>query len=289
MKRTRLLSFIFVGAAILIGSQNLYTTSTQPPAGFTGAPGEATCATVGCHNSSAAQFSADFATLGGAGQNRLSDGMVANTQYTLTVNAGGNSGVPVYGFSITALDATGDSIGNFVLIGSGATTSLLVANGKQYVGHKNANSTVAWTFNWQSPATVEPVFFYLVVNRANGDGGVSGDNVFTATYRADANGIAVVGPSSIQNIDALTDKSIMVFPNPISDRLNLSFNLANGSDVKADIYNLNGQLVKPLIEENLSFGSHDRSYNVAGELSTGIYLVKMTIDGADYFKKIVVE
>ncbi len=286
MKRKSLLSLAIVVAAMLVGSQNLFTNTVQPPAGFTGAPGEATCATAGCH-AGTAQFNSDFAKLGSLGVNDLTAGLQATKRYDLSVNAVGTSGVSAYGFSVTVLDAAGDSIGNLKEIT--ATTSIATANAKQYVGHQNANSTGAWTFVWESPSTVEPAFFYLVVNRANGNGESSGDAIYKATYRADASGLTVIGATAIQNIDALTDGSISVFPNPVSDRLNLSFDLVTGNNVQAAIYNLNGQMVKPLLDENLAWGTHELSYNVAGELSTGIYLVKMTVDGADYFKKIVVE
>lgn len=282
MKRTRLLSFVFVGAAILIGSQNLYTNITQPPTGHTGAPGEATCATAGCHSGSLIQNSSTISLSG------INGAPAPSTLYNLILSAGSNSNR--YGFSITAVDEAGNAVGDFSLSNPNLTSLQTGANGRQYVGHLNATSNPGFTFRWTSPATlVDPIYFYVASNPSNDDGSTTGDNIYLRTFRLTSSGLAPFDIVGIQNIDALTDKSIMVFPNPISDRLNLSFNIANSSDVKADIYNLNGQLVKPLIEENLSFGSHDRSFNVAGELSTGIYLVKMTIDGADYFKKIVVE
>lgn len=289
MKRNSLLSFAFVGAALLLGNQYLFTNIVQPPTGFTGAPGEQTCAAAGCH-AGTPTFDASDITLQAVGSPSLASGYAASTQYSLAVNAGSAA---AYGFSLTAVDGSGSASGTFALT-SPANTSLATGTGsKQYVGHKNANSNNAWAFKWTSPATTsDSVFFYLAVNQANGNSANTGDNIRLRTYVATASSF---GPytagtgTGIQNLDALTDGKIAVFPNPVSDNLNLNFNLTETQNVVAGIYNLNGQLVKPLMNEELSWGEHDRQFNVASDMSTGIYLVKFTIGSKDYFKKIVVE
>lgn len=289
MKRNSLLSFAFVGAALLLGNQYLFTNITQPPTGFTGAPSESTCAAAGCHDGNPTLNASDI-TLQAVGSPNLGSGYAASTQYNLAVNAGSAA---AYGFSLTAVNQSGSAIGTFALT-SPATTSLATGTGsKQYVGHKNANSNNAWAFRWTSPATTtDSVFFYLAVNQANGNSANSGDNIRLRTYVATASTFApftIGGTTGIQNLDALANGEIAVFPNPVGDKLNLNFNLTETQNVVAGIYNLNGQLVKPLMNEELSWGEHDRNFNVADEMSTGIYLVKFTIGSNDYFKKIVVE
>ncbi len=289
MKRNSLLSFTFIAAALLLGSQNLFTNNAQPPAGFTGAPGEQSCANSGCHAGTAAANAIDI-TLLPAGSPSLTAGYAASTQYSLAVNAG--NGFQIYGFSLTAVDANGEGIGTFSL-SSPANTSLATAGTKQYVGHKSASSSNAWTFKWTSPATTtDSVYFYLAVNQGNNNGANSGDNIRLRTYAATASSFGAFntgGGTSIQNLDALVDGQIAVFPNPVSDNISLNFNLTENQPVKAGIYNLSGQLVRPLMDEELSWGEHDRNFNVAGSMSTGIYLVKFTVGSNDYFKKIVVE
>jgi hypothetical protein len=226
--------------------------------------------------------------LGSAGTG-ISSGYAANTLYNLSVNAG--NGFPAYGFSVTAVNASGAAMGTFALTPNTTTTSLSSGSGKQYVGHLNANSTNAWVFRWTSPATTaETVFFYLAVNQANNNNEGSGDNIKLKAYSATASSFGPFNVATgIQNIDGLLDGSISVFPNPVTDNINLSFNITDNQPVKAGIYNLNGQLVKPLMDEELSWGEHNRNFNVAGSLSTGIYLVKFTVGSNNYFKKIVVE
>jgi hypothetical protein len=287
MKRNYLLTFTIVLSALLLGSQDLFTNITQPPTGYTGAPGESTCATAGCHFGTPTLNASDISLLT-VGSPNLTSGYAASTQYSLAVNAGSAAS---YGFSLTAVDASGSAIGTFSL-SSPATTSLATGSGsKQYVGHKNANTTNAWSFRWTSPATTtETVYFYLAVNQANNNNEGTGDNIKLKAYSATSSSFGPFNVATgIQNVDGLADGSIAVFPNPVSDNLSLSFNVTDNQQVKAGIYNLSGQLVKPLMDEELSWGEHNRNFNVAGSMSTGIYLVKFTVGNNDYFKKIVVE
>jgi hypothetical protein len=287
MKRNYLLTFTIVLSALLLGSQDLFTNITQPPTGYTGAPGESTCATAGCHFGTPTLNASDISLLT-VGSPNLTSGYAASTQYSLAVNAGSAAS---YGFSLTAVDASGSAIGTFSL-SSPATTSLATGSGsKQYVGHKNANTTNAWSFRWTSPATTtETVYFYLAVNQANDNDEATGDNIKLKAYSATSSSFGAYNVATgIQNVDGLADGSIAVFPNPVSDNLSLSFNVTDNQQVKAGIYNLSGQLVKPLMDEELSWGEHNRNFNVAGSMSTGIYLVKFTVGNNDYFKKIVVE
>lgn len=294
MKRNFLLSSLFVAGALLLGTQNLYTNSAQPPVGHTGAFGEnggaaePNCSTAGCHTGTAAQCDAfSVISLNSTGSPSLSTGFAASTQYNLFVNAGNAAS---YGFSLTAIDPSGNPAGSFSLTSPANTSLQTASNGRQYVGHKVANSTAAWTFRWTSPSTTnDTVLFFLAVNQGNANGASSGDRVFLASYRATGTSF---GPynlcaTGVTDIDNVSNMSI--FPNPVSDKLNLSFTLEDSKPVKADVYNLNGQLVKPLFNETLSWGEHNRSFNVDGELSTGIYLVKFTVGTAHFFKKVVVE
>lgn len=288
MNRNTLLTFAFFGTALLLGSLNVFTNKVQPPIGFTGAPGEQTCANSGCHAGSLTANATDITVLSVSNPS-LSNGYAASTQYSLAVNAGSAA---LYGFSLTAVTSNGNGTGTFALVSTGNTSLANGANNKQYVGHLNAVSNNAWTFKWTSPATnTDSVFFYLAVNQANDNGAGTGDNIRLRTYVATSNsfGPYITGGTGIQNLDALANGEITVFPNPVSDKLNLNFNLTETKNVVAGIYNLNGQLVKPLMSEELSWGEHDRNFNVAGEMSTGIYLVKFTVGSNDYFKKIVVE
>lgn len=101
--------------------------------------------------------------------------------YNLFVN--NSAGTAAYGFQVTAVDANGFPAGNFIL-NSTTTTSLVAgANGRQYVGHNNANSTNAWAFKWKPNRYVGPVTFYIAGLGANNDGSVTGDQTYLDTLR----------------------------------------------------------------------------------------------------------
>lgn len=294
MKRNFLLSAGFAVTAMLLVSQTLFTNIVQPPTGYTGAflsgsGNEPTCASAGCHDGNA-QLNSSLISLTSVGSPSLTGGYLADTIYNLAVNAGSAS---AYGFSLTAVTATGSPIGTFTLT-SPSNTSLVTdsaSNNKQYVGHKNANTTNAWTFKWNSPATnAEAAYFFLAVNQANNNGESTGDQIHLKAYSATSTGFApyTVG-TGVQNIDGLQNGEVSLFPNPVVEDVNISFTLAGTQPVTAAIFNLNGQLVKPLMDETLTWGTHDRTFAVGSDLSTGIYLVKFTVGDAQYFKKIVVE
>ncbi|MCJ8288234.1 MAG: T9SS type A sorting domain-containing protein [Crocinitomicaceae bacterium] len=65
------------------------------------------------------------------------------------------------------------------------------------------------------------------------------------------------------------------FPNPTSTSTSLSFELANTSEVKIQVYNLSGRLVKSISKKNLGQGSHIIDIEGAN-LSAGTYVVKLS-------------
>lgn len=70
------------------------------------------------------------------------------------------------------------------------------------------------------------------------------------------------------------------YPNPFNPETNISFALPVDSRVSLRIYNLSGQLVKTLLEENLSAGTYtvhwDGSNSSGEKVASGIYFYKLT-------------
>lgn len=178
LKKFTLLAFSLTVVFGLIQVGTVHTNITQPPVGHTGAPNELTCGRIGCHTQTpATTTNALLATVPTGG---LNSGYTPGTQYNLSLNVNSvkPGGAPRYGFELTALDGSNNAAGTFAL-SSTTTTSLSSFNGRQYVGHKNANSTAAWAFKWTAPsAGTGDVTFYIAVNAANGNGSDSGDNIY---------------------------------------------------------------------------------------------------------------
>lgn len=290
MKLTRTLLFLSsIVAIITLSLSDSFTNSSQAPTGRTGAPGELTCNSAGCHDgNNTIQFTGPGIL---SSQSGATAAPTAGTTYNMSFNAGSAA---EYGFSLTALDDQGNAAGTLELIANSTITSLATAGGKQYVGHLNANGTVAWPFKWTVPAVVPSVvYFYIAANLANNDGSKDGDQIYTYIYQWNGGGLTKRSSAVPTNtgiaLNADDAREVSIYPNPVKEDLSVFFDLQDNAQVTADIYNINGQLVKTLVDETLAAGAHARNFTVASELSTGMYLVKLNINNQPYFKKIMVE
>ena len=67
-------------------------------------------------------------------------------------------------------------------------------------------------------------------------------------------------------------------PNPFREDVELTFEVIEPVEIKASLYNSNGQLIRPLFESNFESGGYRYSWNF-GDLSQGIYMLRFLIDG----------
>jgi Secretion system C-terminal sorting domain/FG-GAP-like repeat len=67
------------------------------------------------------------------------------------------------------------------------------------------------------------------------------------------------------------------YPNPFNPSTKINFNLPTESNVKIFIYNILGQKVKELINEQVSAGNHTINFN-ANNLASGIYIYQIVAD-----------
>ncbi len=64
------------------------------------------------------------------------------------------------------------------------------------------------------------------------------------------------------------------YPNPFNPTTQIQFGLPLQSHVKLDVYNINGQKVKELLNVPLSAGLHTITFN-AENLASGIYIYRL--------------
>ena len=67
------------------------------------------------------------------------------------------------------------------------------------------------------------------------------------------------------------------FPNPFNPSTKIEFFLKQSGKVKLDVYNLIGQKVAELINEELLAGFHNVNFN-ASDLASGIYIYQLKVD-----------
>lgn len=177
----------FAFAAASLSLRTVWADPEGAPASHTGAPGEQTCATSGCHNNFTLNSGSGTLTLTGLPAN----GYALNQDYTLTVTVG-QSGQRLFGFQLTAIDSLGKQAGTLSLIETTRTqmkSASISGNARQYVGQSrngvNPTSTNqdTWTVRWKSPTQAAgTVTFYLAGNAANGNGSTTGDYIYAKSF-----------------------------------------------------------------------------------------------------------
>lgn len=195
----------FLVLANLLGrdSQRARASSSGPPASHTGAPGEPTCATTGCHG---------FNVNDGPGTLTLTGlpelGYALNEQYDVTVTLT-QAQRALFGFEMTALDANGRAAGQWDNLEPQRIelfNNRVGANTRVYAGHRQAGTVPngpnqsSWVLRWKAPATnIGRVTFYVVGNAANGNGATSGDFIYTINRSITA---FVAAPQMVATVSA---------------------------------------------------------------------------------------
>lgn len=231
IKKITLFAF-FLSIAFVLVDTTAYTYSDKPPAVRTGAPNEPTCAVSGCHDSSPVNSGGGevlLSVIGGATKYK------PDSTYTFQVKVN-DAGMVRFGFELTALDSAHKSVGTFSLT-NGTTTQTFSGNingtTRRYVSHKDADQTSTWTFKWKAPAMNPGVItFYAVGNAANGNGGDSGDQIYTGSFEFPQD------PSTISSI-AEKGLNIEVYPNPFTE----SFKVNLPGIFAIALYDVSGKLV----------------------------------------------
>ncbi|MBK0402234.1 T9SS type A sorting domain-containing protein [Adhaeribacter sp. BT258] len=198
-------------AAALVLGFNLTgkSSSSSPPAGHAGAPGEMTCAMSGCHTGTVNAGGGSVALVNPPAN------YTPGATYTMQISVT-DANKTRFGFELVALRSNNQQAGTIMLVSS-TNTALQTQGAKTYLSHRNASATNTWTFTWLAPATnVGPVTFYMAGNAANGNNTTSGDNIYTASK--------VLTPAAT-NTGIKEDKAaaVKVFPSPASASLNLDF------------------------------------------------------------------
>jgi len=199
MKSKHIVVSLSIALSVAIMAMMPEKSSSGAPASHTGAPGETTCATIGCHddnslNSGNAKLTIDLG--------KAVDYEPGRT-YPVTVRITEPS-VERFGFQIVALkNGDNSNVGTFELTDIKRTQSIKNQYDlftREYItytfyGTDAVSSGVGeWTINWKAPSTnVGPITFYASGVSANDDETDKGDHVFTQSM--------VLKPSSLKAIE----------------------------------------------------------------------------------------
>lgn len=234
------------------------------PGGKTGSPGDGGSTCTDCHSGTATPvegwISSDIPTLG----------YEVGETYTITAEAM-EDGVSKFGFELTAEDASGNKVGTFAVV-NGETQ---LANSNASVTHTSSGTSgtnsKTWTMEWTAPATdIGEVTFYGAFNATNGNGGTSGDMVFTSMMSVDE--------SSVGFGEELAVAEFTFGPNPSFGNVqaNHQYNSA-----QINIIDLSGKTVFS-VNSYISGSAIDLS-----SLNSGVYFIQLQAENAVKSQKLV--
>ena len=94
-------------------------------------------------------------------------------------------------------------------------------------------------------------------------------------------------PVLIDDNNPILNTTLLInYPNPFDIKTTIKFTLGVRSNVRIDIYNIKGQLVKTLIDESKPVGYYSIDWN-AKNMGSGIYFYKLTTKGKIFIKKMI--
>ncbi len=273
---------------LILNPSFTYTETASPSPGYTGAPGESTCGASGCHVGNAENLDPNKLTISNTTVPSLSNGYSPGTTYNITIGMGTVQSNKK-GFQFTALDANGNGAGTLTIIDINKTSKTTQGN-REYIGHKNANSTSAWIFKWQAPSVdLGPVTFYASGVGSNEDTLATGDIVYKSrAVVSTSSGLTQINLTGIKPVKAEA-AGINIFPNPFRNKINIDYSVKNENVVRIGLFDLEGKQIAQLFENNELPGRYFRSFDITEAIPSGIYLLSITEGEQVYYKKLIAE
>lgn len=174
--------FVIATIGVVMAATLVTANLSGPPTGHTGAPGEGTCADVGCHDMPSNRTGA-FVLMA---RSSMADDSIPY-RLRLLDDAVGPS-VDDYGFQLTVSDSLGQPFGELIVTDSLRTQVAVDSVSRQYLSHTAAGTTedlgnrINWEFMWARPTGSLPgdlIRFNLSGVLADADGTPVGDAVVT--------------------------------------------------------------------------------------------------------------
>jgi hypothetical protein len=256
-------------------------------AGYTGAPGEQTCAGGGCHNGgSSASKGVTITAVPSFSNNEY----YPDSTYNVSVIVAATS-FTRFGFACEALNSSNASSGSMASPGTGVKI-VNAFNGRQNATHtapKSAPSNQAtFTFKWTAPSAGEgDITFYTCCNAVNYNGNILGDLPIPYSYLiSEGTPPAPTNTTGItENIAALRD--VAVFPNPTSDFSNISYSLVQTKQITVELAEISGKQVKVFSNKTQYPGNHSEILDIRG-IAKGAYFIKVTSHNEKLSQKMLI-
>jgi hypothetical protein len=207
---------------------------------------------------------------------------IPNTTYTITLKATGNV---TYGFDMEILNSqSATSVGDFGTFVSCPSNETINpppgAGAPSDVMHNTPISSGIMTLVWKAPASGTGYIYYAVLG-ANGNNNQSGDKVKNGSMTL------IDSPTGIE-ANFLSTANLSVFPNPATDNVRVTYTLSERGQVSVKLYNLRGELVADMLNENQNPGMQAMDLRLPANLAKGMYMVRLSVDGKQTTQKLMV-
>jgi len=114
----------------------------------------------------------------------------------------------------------------------------------------------------------------LIVARVTSD---AGNNLFLDNFE--------ISSSPVGTEDDHLAATISVYPNPATDVVNVEFDLLEGSQVNAEVYDVNGKTVAVIVDQKMTAGAQAISWNPT---ESGVYMISINTEKGKISKQITV-
>ena len=197
---------------------------------------------------------------------------------------------PTGGFTLTGLDPT--KYYSFSIFASrnnvtdNREAQYTVAGATTVVDALNASNN---TMNTASAMNVQPNGSNeIIFTAAPGSNNTNGSGFY---YLGAIEIITSDAPLSVNSFELIS--KLNVFPNPVSDRFEVQLFLNEASNLKIDMFDINGRLVQSLLNEEKPAGEFtyvwDRNSNKNQNLSAGTYLLEISANGNKTTSKLIIK
>lgn len=257
----------------------LASYSSGPPPGNSGAPGNNTCASAGCHNS--------FPLNSGNGDLTISTnipeaGFLPGERYTVTVRMKEDSRT-IFGFQTLPYGESAQQGVGTIQLTDTERTRTITASGNTYAEQTKTGSSAAdsavWSFDWIAPQEATgDVTLYTAAIAANGNGNRQGDRVYTTSLRVSENPTA-----SLEELREIATGTL--FPNPFSDQIHLAIELSEPTPIHWTVVSIDGRMISFGETSTLS-GTWNKSIDLSA-VPAGLYSLEVRTQSGRWTEKIL--
>ncbi|WP_207532914.1 T9SS type A sorting domain-containing protein [Desertivirga arenae] len=130
----------------------------------------------------------------------------------------------------------------------------------------------------QSGINVEITPFKPSVNKAS----------VTSNTNAPAATAVNTPAKTTQQQDLKIVSNVKVFPNPVAEQLNLTYNVNKDSNVTIKIMDVLGNEIATLLSQKMNAGEQTSSFNINNKLNSGYYFIRLIVGNETIVKRISV-